>query len=324
MNQNFVYQESLSQKLQGIETDLLDSNNHDLYISLSNQQKNSNYTSQSEFNFIHNNKDEYINQQKNLKKQKAFQNFSQSKSQFQYNQKLQITLFDNNLRVELEELEKNKKSVRFNLENNKINLITNFDSDYYMSCDERKLLYQPFSIHKQQILIEEEDQYEEDEDDSEQFMLSPNTSIKVIVIHDKTLKGILKQNIEKVDSLQSSKDFVMNISQQSLKFSQETTVTKKQKEVLEKKIQDHQYGVGFKFLQKYGFECGSGLGLQKQGILEPVQTQNSNFFYENFENRQKCLDHIQKSTNRKKRKIQMIALSDDDQELCLSNNQKSC
>ncbi|CAK82611.1 unnamed protein product (macronuclear) [Paramecium tetraurelia] len=145
-----------------------------------------------------------------------------------------------------------------------------------MSFEERKSLYKPFSIYKQQLLLEEED-FLEDEDD-EQFMQFQNTSIKVIAVRDKSLKGILKQNNKKVEILKQNEYLVMNIVQQKFSIAQETTVTEREKQQLEKKIEDHQYGMGLKFLKKYGFECGSGLGLKKQGILEPVQAQKLNMY----------------------------------------------
>ncbi|CAD8073380.1 unnamed protein product [Paramecium primaurelia] len=319
MNQNLVYQDSLHYKDQDIVIDLGDSNQHNFYISLSNSYQNSNHTS-PECDFDYNYQDELLSSSKIVKKQQAFENFSKSKSLYQQNQNIQITLFDNNYSKALGKLEKNRKSVHFNLENNKIQLITNFDTDYYMSFEERKALYQPFSIHKQKIFLEDEDLF--DDEDDEQFMLLQNNSINVIVVRDKTLKGILKQNNLKEEPLTTNEYLVMNITQQNFPISQETIVTKREKLLLEKKIEDHQYGIGLKFLKKYGFECGSGLGLKKQGILEPVQTQKQTNFSQNLEKKNNFLQNID-CTNRKKRKIELIAVSDDEQEYCQNANQKS-
>ncbi|CAD8163127.1 unnamed protein product [Paramecium octaurelia] len=318
MNQNFVYQESLHFTHQDIEIDLSDSNQHNFYISLSNQSPNYNNTSEHECDFKYNYEDVLITSSKIDKKQQAFENFSKSKQIYQHNSNIQITLFDNNNRNELIPLERNQKTVHFNLENNKILLITNFDAEYYMNFEERKSLYQPFSIYKQQVILEEED-LSNDEDD-EQYMQLQNNSTQAIAIRDKSLKGILKQNIKKVETVKQNEIFVMNIMQQNFDIPQEATMTERKKQLLEKKIQDHQYGMGLKFLKKYGFECGSGLGLKKQGILEPVQAQKISNFSQNVLKQQKCLSNVD-FAYRKQRKIELITDFDDEQEKGQSGQQ---
>ncbi|CAD8085098.1 unnamed protein product [Paramecium primaurelia] len=146
------------------------------------------------------------------------------------------------------------KQVQFNLQNNYLHLIVKHPSEY-LTLNEKFNLQRSIQQYAMQNRFDSTS--EEDDDDVED-----QHSIIEVVVKELTQqpKSILKKQ---------PKEFKHETDDEE-DYYQNKGLSYKEIRNLEKKVKEHDYGVGLELLQKLGFKYGEGLGINRQGILEPV------------------------------------------------------
>ncbi|CAK94648.1 unnamed protein product (macronuclear) [Paramecium tetraurelia] len=207
---------------------------------------------------------------KEYQRNQAFANFQKSNASLLSNVEKGVTvkIFDKNMpkNEKLNETEykiKQKRSVQFNLENNVVHPIVKHEEEYLTLAEKLHLssnirrAWQLYRIDSDSEVEAQDDQ----SDDSIVQVVSSTPSHKP--------KGILKKKLQVFKEEEGKK--TITVEQVAFKDSRnKKNLSQREKKTLEKRVEEHDYGVGLKFLQKLGYKYGEGLGANKQGILEPV------------------------------------------------------
>ncbi|CAK57784.1 unnamed protein product (macronuclear) [Paramecium tetraurelia] len=195
---------------------------------------------------------------KEYRKNQAFSNFIKCHVPLFSQVEKGVTVKMINHNIEAQNSDANKlgkvKTVQFNLQNNYLHSIVKHPSEY-LTLNEKFNLQRSIQQYAMQNRFDSTSE-EEDDDVEDQH------SVIEIVVKELTQqpKSILKkQPKEFKHETDDDEDYYQN---KGLSF--------KEIRNLEKKVKEHDYGVGLELLQKLGFKYGEGLGINRQGILEPV------------------------------------------------------
>ncbi|CAD8184537.1 unnamed protein product [Paramecium octaurelia] len=195
---------------------------------------------------------------KEYRKNQAFSNFIKCHVPLfsQVEKGVTVKMINNN--IEAQNSDNNKlskvKTVQFNLQNNYLHSIVKHPSEY-LTFNEKFNLQRSIQQYAMQNRFDSTSE-EEDDDVEDQH------SVIEVVVKELTQqpKSILKkQPKEFKHETDDDEDYYQN---KGLSY--------KEIRNLEKKVKEHDYGVGLELLQKLGFKYGEGLGINRQGILEPV------------------------------------------------------
>ncbi|CAD8198315.1 unnamed protein product [Paramecium octaurelia] len=208
---------------------------------------------------------------KEYQRNQAFANFQKSNASLLSNVEKGVTvkIFDKNMpqNEKINQTEyriKSKRSVQFNLENNVVHPIVKHKEEHLIEekkpnfeCNIRSALLSNMVVSNSKV----EAQDDESDDSIVQVVSQASSN------HP---KGILKKNLKVFQEDEGKK--TITVEQVAFKDSRnKKNLSLKEKKNLEKRVEQHDYGVGLKFLQKLGYKFGEGLGANKQGRLEPVR-----------------------------------------------------
>ncbi|CAD8207482.1 unnamed protein product [Paramecium octaurelia] len=192
-----------------------------------------------------------------FRKNQAFSNFIKHHTPLssQFEKGVTIKMIKHNRQgQDRDENIKNMKSVQFNLLNNCIYVIVKHPNEY-LSLKEKFNLQRRIQNYARKSRFDSTS--EQDDDDIEE-----KHSIVEIVAKELTQqpKSILKKQMQEFKhEADDHEDYFKNKG-----------LTCREIKNLEKKVTEHDYGVGLQLLKKLGFKYGEGLGINRQGILEPV------------------------------------------------------
>ncbi|CAD8188784.1 unnamed protein product [Paramecium octaurelia] len=207
---------------------------------------------------------------KEYQRNQAFANFQKSNASLLSNVEKGVTvkIIDKNMpkneKVNQTEYRiKQKRQVQFNLENNVVHPIVKNEDEYLTLAEKLHLsnnIRRSWQLYR--LNSDSEGEAQDDEsDDSIIEVVSQTPSPKP--------KGILKKKPQVFKEDDGKK--TITVEQVAFKDSRnKKNLSQQEKKTLEKRVEEHDYGVGLKFLQKLGYKYGEGLGANKQGILEPV------------------------------------------------------
>ncbi|CAK66791.1 unnamed protein product (macronuclear) [Paramecium tetraurelia] len=209
-----------------------------------------------------------------FRKNQAFSNFIKHHTSppFQVEKGVTIKMIKHHIQEQnRDENMKNVKSVQFNLLNNCIYAIVKHPNEYLSQKEKFNLSRR---IQKYAIQNRFDSTSEKDEDQIEE-----QHSIIEIVVNElaQQPRSILKKQMQ---------EFKHEADDEGDYF-QNKGLTSREIRNLEKKVKEHDYGVGLQLLQKLGFKYGEGLGINRQGILEPVIPVKKQVFTGSLQNHNK-------------------------------------
>ncbi|CAD8193022.1 unnamed protein product [Paramecium pentaurelia] len=207
---------------------------------------------------------------KEYQRNQAFANFQKSNASLLSNVDKGVTvkIFDKNMPKnekvnETGYIIKQKRSVQFNLDNNIVHPIVKHE-DEYLTLTEKLHLSNNIRRSWQFYRVDSDSEVEAQDDESDDSIIQ--------VVSQATIpkpKGILKKKLQVFKEDDGKK--TITVEQVAFKDSRnKKNLSQREKKNLEKRVEEHDYGVGLKFMQKLGYKYGEGLGANKQGILEPV------------------------------------------------------
>ncbi|CAD8096701.1 unnamed protein product [Paramecium primaurelia] len=207
---------------------------------------------------------------KEYQRNQAFANFQKSNASLLSNVDKGVTvkIIDKNMpkNEKVNETEyriKQKRSVQFNLENNIVHPIVKNEEEY-LTLTEKLHLSNNIRRSWQLYKVDSDSEVEAQDDESDDSIIHI-----VCQTPSHKPKGILKKKPQVFKEDDGKK--TITVEQVAFKDSRnKKNLSQREKKNLEKRVEEHDYGVGLKFLQKLGYKYGEGLGANKQGILEPV------------------------------------------------------
>ncbi|CAD8118093.1 unnamed protein product [Paramecium sonneborni] len=219
---------------------------------------------------------------KEHRKNQAFSNFikyhSPLFSQVEKGVKIKM-VNNNNIYQEMDkDYQINKvKSVQFNLQNNYVYQIIKHPNEY-LTLNERFNLQRNIQQYAMQNRFDSTSEEEDDE-------IEEQLSFIEIIVKDfgQQPKSIMKKQTQQFKH--EAEDDEEDYQNKNLSF--------KEIRNLEKKVKEHDYGVGLQLLQKLGFKYGEGLGINRQGILEPLIPIKKQVFTGSQSNQNKNYDEEQ-------------------------------
>ncbi|CAD8093138.1 unnamed protein product [Paramecium primaurelia] len=207
---------------------------------------------------------------KEYQRNQAFANFQKSNASLLSNVDKGVTvkIFDKNMPKnekvnETGYIIKQKRSVQFNLDNNIVHPIVKHE-DEYLTLTEKLHLSNNIRRSWQFYKVDSDSEVEAQDDESDDSIIQ--------VVSQATTpkpKGILKKKLQVFKEDDGKK--TITVEQVAFKDSRnKKNLSQREKKNLEKRVEEHDYGIGLKFMQKLGYKYGEGLGANKQGRLEPV------------------------------------------------------